>query len=370
MEKRPNNLLKKRIDKLISEALKSHVFSACSVGYFKKEKNVIEGDIYNYGLVGEDSKQNYNDENIFFDLASLTKPLVTSLCMLALLEKGKIKIEDNLHNFFKTSIADHKKITLLHLLTHSSGLPAHRPYYQKLVNFPQAERENRLKDWILAENLLFQPGTENLYSDLGFILLGIIIEKVSGQSLAEYWQQIIQAPLNLEKGLFFASKRNMTDMACAPTGTCGWSKIRLFGVVNDDNCRAMGGVAGHAGLFGTSQAVLSLCENIILQFKGDQQAPPYSSKNLRKVLSNKQGPWVFGFDTPSVGLSSSGKYFSDMTVGHLGFTGTSFWIDLQREIAIVFLTNRVVSGESLTSIRELRPRIHDTIMEFLIKKPD
>ncbi|MCP4337327.1 MAG: beta-lactamase family protein [Desulfobulbaceae bacterium] len=370
MEKRPYNLLKKNIDKLMEEALKKQVFTACSVGILIKEEKAMAGNIFNYGFAGENQEILPVDERTVFDLASLTKPLVTSLCVLVLMQEGKLDIDDTLDKFFNTGSSGHKNVTLIHLLTHSSGLPAHRPYYKKLVDFPGAERMELLIDWILTENLLFQPGIDNLYSDLGFILLGRIIEKVSGVKLDEYWRRKIIFPLDLEKGLFFASKRQKGTEVCVNTGKCSWSKIRLCGTVNDDNCRALGGVAGHAGLFGSAEALLSLCENIMLEFKGERQHPSYSSENLRKVLSNKQGPWRFGFDTPTGAFSSSGKHFSEMTVGHLGFTGTSFWIDLQRGIAIVLLTNRVLCGESLTTIKRLRPRIHDTIMEYLIKKPD
>lgn len=365
MEKRPDYILRKKIDKLLGEALKNQVFTACSVGFFIKKENATEGDISNYGSAGEGQRTFPVDDETVFDLASLTKPLVTSLSVLALLEEGKINIEDRLAKFFDTSSTDKQNITLLHLLTHSSGLPAHRPYYKKLVDLHHKERMDRLTDWILDENLLFKTGAENLYSDLGFILLGRIVEKVSGESLDEYWERKITTPLGLDKELFFASKRKTVPLVCAATGVCEWSKIRLCGTVHDDNCRALGGVAGHAGLFGTAKSVLSLCENIVLQFKGERQHPSYSSKNLKKLLSHKQGPWRFGFDTPTGGHSSSGKFFSDVTVGHLGFTGTSFWIDLQRGIAIVFLTNRVFCGEKLTPIKRLRPRLHDTIMEFL-----
>ncbi len=362
--------MEKKTDRLIREALKSRVFTACSVGYFIKKKNKIAGNIFNYGYAGEDQSNSPVDDETVFDLASLTKPLVTSLSVLALLEEEKLNIEEKVAKYFEKTSPESKNITLLHLLTHSSGLPAHRPYYQKLMAIPYAERMDTLIRWILAEKLSFMPGAENLYSDLGFILLGKIIEKISGESLDEYWERKIIAPLGLNKGLFFASRRKMDNMVCATTGTCGWSKKSLCGVVNDENCRSLGGVAGHAGLFGTAKAVLSLCENIVMQFQGERQHPSYSSENLRKAFRNKQGTWAFGFDTPTAGLSSSGKYFSDLTIGHLGFTGTSFWIDLQRGIAIVFLTNRVNSGESLTPIKRLRPLLHDTIMQILIKKPD
>ena len=110
-------------------------------------------------------------------------------------------------NIFDKYLACHEKIRLFQLLNHTSGLPAHRPYYKKLVAFPLAERMDIIVDWILAEKLLFQPGTDNLYSDLGFILLGRIIEKVSGEPLDEFWHKKIIKPLDLDKGLYFASKR-------------------------------------------------------------------------------------------------------------------------------------------------------------------
>jgi CubicO group peptidase (beta-lactamase class C family) len=368
MEKRTNNLLKKKIDTLIYEALKKRVFTACSVGFIFNNNNTLEGDIFSYGYAGEVGRTFPVSEETIFDLASLTKPLVTSLSLLTLLEEGKLHLDDTIQKFFGTIPPDKKKITLFQLLTHSSGLPAHRPYYKKLMDYSLTERMERLTDWILAENLIFQPGTANLYSDLGFILLGRIIEAVSGDPLDEYWHKKIIKPLALEKGLFFANKLKKGSAVCAATGVCAWSKKTLCGTVHDDNCRALGGVAGHAGLFGTPKAVLSMCENIVLEFRGERQHPSYSSENLRKVFGNKHGTWSFGFDTPTSGCSSSGKYFSDLTVGHLGFTGTSFWIDLQCDIAVVFLTNRVFCGESPAPIRMLRPLLHDSIMEIIKKK--
>ncbi len=369
MEKSEQYLLKKETDKLLQNALKRRVFTACSVGYFENNNGVIEGDFISCGSVEAGQGLSPVNELTIFDLASLTKPLVTSLCLLALLQEGKLHLEDKIANFFDTSLPVHRKITVLQLLTHSSGLPAHRPYYKKLVEIPIQERKGILTKWILSENTLFEPGDKNLYSDLGYILLGRIIEKVSGESLNEYWEKKITKPLDLHKGLYFASERKKGTEVYAPTGKYENSKIKLYGQVHDDNCRALGGVAGHAGLFGSAKAVLSLCENIFLQFLGIRSHPSYSSEILKKVLSDKSGDRRFGFDTPTAGFSSCGRYFSELTIGHLGFTGTSFWIDLQRGIAVVFLTNRVIYEESLTSIKKLRPSLHDTIMEILIKKP-
>lgn len=373
MEKRDPDLLKNNIDKMLEEAIKNQVFTACSVGFFVNNAQGRARYIFNYGYAeGVKGCFPVTQETVF-DLASLTKPLVTSLCLLALMEEKKLGVADTLDKFITTAPVDKSKITILHLLTHSSGLPAHRPYYQELVKHPDHKRMERLIAWILAEKLVFDPGTAHLYSDLGFILLGIIIEKISGESLDEYWKKKIIKPLQhigLEKGLFFPEKQKSATTVYAGTGVCEWSKKRLSGLVHDDNCRALGGVAGHAGLFGNSDALLSLCEIIALQFRGEYQHPSFCNEKIKKPLGEKKGSWIFGFDTPTAGTSSSGHFFSEMTIGHLGFTGTSFWIDLQRGIGIVLLTNRVACGETTAPIKKLRPLLHDLIMQFLIKKSE
>ncbi len=371
MEKREPSLLKKNIDKLLGKAMKNHVFTACSVGFFINNEQGRERDIFNYGFAEGDNDCFPVNQDTVFDLASLTKPLVTSLCLLAVMEEKKIGVADTLDKFLPTVPVDKSKITILHLLTHSSGLPAHRPYYRELVKYPDNKRMEILIAWILAEKLVFDPGMAHLYSDLGFILLGRIIEKISGDSLDEYWKKKILQPLpriGLEKGLFFPGKQESALKVYAGTGVCEWSKKRLSGLVHDDNCRALGGVAGHAGLFGNSDALLSFCEMIALQFRGEYNHPSFSTEEIKKRLTEKKGFCFFGFDTPTAGTSSSGHYFSEMTIGHLGFTGTSFWIDLQRGIGIVLLTNRVVCGEATVPIKNLRPLLHDLIMQFLIKK--
>lgn len=369
MEKQFHKDLWEKLDFIIKKALKNHVFTTCSIGFIKRGESGISRYVKDGYSAGEKNGEVRPQGECYFDLASLTKPLVTSLSILSLIEEKKISIDDNLGNYFGSAISGKEIITIDNLLTHSSGLPSHRPYYKELLSFPENKRKGVLLNWIMKEKLSFQPGTDSLYSDLDFILLGYIIEKVSGESLDKYWWRKIIKPLGLEKGLFFKKTRKEGNGLCVATGECGWSKMKLCGIVHDDNCRALGGVAGHAGLFGSCSAVLSLCENLLMQFQGEERHPAYTSSLLRKVLSRKKGNYVFGFDTPTEGVSSSGKYFSDMTVGHLGFTGTSFWIDLEQQIAIVFLTNRVFCGDDLNEIKQLRPIIHDSIMEELTKKP-
>lgn len=373
MEKRDPHLFKKNVDKMLEEAIKNQVFTACSVGFFLNNKKGRVRDIFNYGFVEGVHGSNPVNRETIFDLASLTKPLVTSLCLLALMKEKKLGTADTLSKFFTTAPVDKRGITILQLLTHSSGLPAHRPYYRELVKLPDNKRMEILIDWILAEKLVFDPAAAHLYSDLGFILLGRIIERISGEPLDEYWKRKVVQPLKLigiEKGLFFPRIQKSVSTVYAGTGVCEWSKKRLSGLVHDDNCRALGGVAGHAGLFGDTDALLSLCEIIALQFRGEYQHPSFCKENIKEIFNEKKGPWILGFDTPTAGTSSSGRYFSEMTIGHLGFTGTSFWIDLQRGIGIVLLTNRVACGENIESIKKLRPLLHDLIMQVLIKKSE
>jgi CubicO group peptidase (beta-lactamase class C family) len=164
--------------------------------------------------------------------------------------------------------------------------------------------------------------------------------------------------------IIFPTKEDRKKRTFASTGV---SVAAKYSIVHDENSRILGGVSGHAGLFGTTEGVLALCENILLQWLSLSSHPSYFNKDLRDALKrNKDEQWTPGFDTPSSTGSSSGKYFSGCSVGHLGFTGTSFWIDLEKSIVIVLLTNRVFFGNENNKIREFRPVVHDLIMKRLL----
>lgn len=371
MEKRCKTLWHDNLAKIVTDALINHVFSACSVGISLIDNEKYGSYIHHYGYTDSNGKGTRVNDKTVYDLASLTKPLVTSLAIMALVDKGEVALEDEIGTFFNGIRREMGKIRLSHLLSHSAGLPAHRPYYEILMECPQQERKEIIIRLIFKEKLLFVPGQDSLYSDLGYILLGCIVEKLTRSSLDNYWKNVIIQPLGLEEELFFPNSNGSACEECAVTGKCGWSKRRLCGIVHDDNCRALGGVAGHAGLFGTVSGVMSLAQNLFLQFKGISRHPAYGGETLREFLRKKpESTWTYGFDTPSFGHSSSGNYFSEMTVGHLGFTGTSFWLDLSKGTTIVLLTNRVLMGHDLTKIRKFRPLLHDTLMEHIMKKPD
>ena len=360
--------LKQKLEIIIEDGLKNNVFSGVCVSFSYLKNSLRKSRSYSYGTTEKSRSHGLVGEKTYFDLASLTKPLVTTLSAAVLIEEGILKLEDELSDCCGWQLPeDKKRIRISHLLSHSSGLPAHKAYYKKLHEVSQHQKKREIKNWILEEQLCFPPGTETLYSDLGFILLGFIIEEKAGESLDNVWKEKVITPLKLQKGLFFTRNRSFDTKLCAVTEKCIWSGKMLCGVVHDDNCRAMGGVCGHAGLFGTAPAVLSLCEHIIKQFKGREEHPFYSSGLLRKLLTkNDNLNWTYGFDTPTKGNSSSGRFFSDESRGHLGFTGTSFWMDMEREVAIVLLTNRVHLSKDITKIKEFRQLIHDTIMSNIL----
>lgn len=361
MDSRAVEKLHSLLMEVVEEQLEKNVFSGCCIG-------VLDGGnkyVFHFGKNGSKKDNADVEENSFFDLASLTKPLVTSLCLLSLAQSGELSLEEPLDNFFRLRGEHHKQITLHHLAEHAAGFAAHRAFYRELSKVPLAKRKERLLELILSEGLVYLPGKGFLYSDLGFMLLGLVIEKVSGLTLDRYWKKEIISPLGLENGLDFTNSSSLRNTIFCATGVCPWSNMELYGRVNDDNCRALGGVAGHAGLFATGPALLGLCEKLLKIYTGEYQHPAFSLEPVRERFEEGVERWALGFDTPTGVVSSSGRYFSPMTIGHLGFTGTSFWIDLLKQRGVIFLTNRVLSTKDMSHIQALRPRIHDIIMAEL-----
>ncbi len=344
------------------------VAAAVSVG---EKNNRIWGEYYG-GITSFNSPQKVINGQTFFDLASLTKPLCTTLAIMSLVEKGDLSLDQPLSFFFKIPEASKKKnIKIVHLLSHCSGFPAYNPYFEHFSLVFNPANQQTIIDEILKEPLEYITGSECRYSDLGFILLGEIVKRITGMGLDDYFAQTITDPLQLSDLLFFrpitkgsgGSDATMNNIYAA-TEDCGWRKRVVQGEVHDENCWLMGGVAGHAGLFGTLGGVRSLCEHILDQWQGKDLHQAYGKESLSLFLRKYDGKnWCLGFDTPSATGSSSGQYFSKESVGHLGFSGTSFWIDPKRNIVVVLLTNRIHTSRKNVKIRKFRPIFHDWVME-------
>nr|WP_321404374.1 serine hydrolase domain-containing protein [uncultured Desulfobacter sp.] len=306
-----------------------------------------------------------------FDLASLTKPLATALAVADLISSGVLSPRTRLKEVLPDSCGtDKARITIDMLLRHRSGLPAHRPYFASLPGpVPSSVARKHLRQLILDEPLEYEPGAKEVYSDLGFILLAWVAETLSGVRLDAFVNNKIFAPLNIYD-LFFnplgsdapGLVTHKKSLVFAATSHCPWREKMIIEEVEDENAWAVGGIEGHAGLFGTAAGVHRLCYEILraLENKASKVIDPFVIGNFADRNNGTMRP--AGFDSPSEENASSGHFFSKRSIGHLGFTGTSFWIDPDNGLIAILLTNRVHPSRENVEIRKFRPRIHDLIV--------
>lgn len=319
-----------------------------------------------YGVADTTTGEAVGPDTVF-DLASLTKPLCTALAIMQLIQSGRLALEDRLGDvlaaFGGTDKAD---IRIRHLLGHQAGFPAWRPYFEILRPKPMTERRALLASLLAHESLEAAPGAATLYSDLDFMVLQMVVENLSGQDLNHYAAEKIYRPLGREDLFFTSPGEPPPSCSFAATEQCPWRGRVLKGHVHDDNAYVLGGVAGHAGMFGTATGVGDVLSALLSAYGQPSTAGVFDSDLVRLFFKRRpSSDWALGFDTPTAGYSSSGKYFSTHTVGHLGFTGTSFWMDLDRQVIVVLLTNRVHPTRHNDRIKAFRPRVHDLVMEAL-----
>lgn len=359
------------IESLLEEAMHSHIFPSYAVGICSYGESNTKRCLILSGRNQREIKKIKESKKIYYDLASLTKPLSTALAMVALVGAGKISLNDKIENYLPVTLPEDKRgITIGQLLNHSSGLPAHLPFFKQLAELTAAHRKSELLQLIISAELAAPPGTAAIYSDLGYLLLGMIIEELTGVTLDQYFSDKIVEPLGLAEGIFFNPLGGARqERECfAPTEYCLWRGRVLRGEVSDENCWVLAGVAGHAGLFGNIESVLALTGAILEIWQGRLVHPHIRREELALFLE-AQSPvagstWALGFDRPTPGSSSSGRYLSPRSVGHLGFTGTSFWIDPEKGLVVVLLTNRVHPSRENNLIREFRPLFHDRVVEL------
>ena len=368
------------VESAFEEAVSQGVFPGAVVLVSKDEEIVYENAFGYRSLIPEKTALQLNT---IFDLASLTKPLATTVAIMLLIGGKKIRLDDQVTRFIPTFGVFGKHLsTVRQLLNHSSGLPAWKPYYEGMVKMEKSGRINFIasraaKGYVLEEihreKPLTPPGTQALYSDLGFMVLGEIVEALTGFNLDRFCQDRIFKPLGLRSTAFVDLTKLRTrrlqpvKQTIAPTENCPWRKRILCGEVHDDNAYAMGGVAGHAGLFSSARDIHTLMVRLNHCFHGKDNFLPQSlvQEFLTKDQTIKDSTHALGWDTPSLGKSASGSYFSPRSVGHLGFTGTSIWWDLEKSCHIILLTNRVHPSRQNEKIRDFRPFIHDLIMKAL-----
>jgi CubicO group peptidase (beta-lactamase class C family) len=369
MENDKNKILISRCYGIFSEAVTNQTFPGAALGVAWGAPDQRKAIVQTYGYTTY-SQENPVDEATVYDLASLTKPLATTLAILCLLKEGRLQFSEPVADIFsKMQGVLGRKISIQHLLSHSAGFPAHQPYYRELAGLPEEKRKESLLTLLAKEEQAYEPGSASIYSDLGFMLLGLIVEEKSGQGLAGFFQDKIAGPMGLAEKIFYGAvgKKNGGKIY-APTEECPFRKRVLCGEVSDENCYALSGVAGHAGLFGTIGGVLEMGVQLLDQWQGREEHPNYRASDLRRFLTRQDIPnstWALGFDTPSATGSTGGRYLAPTSVGHLGFTGTSLWIDPTRDLVMVLLSNRVHPSRENARIKQFRPLFHETVMESL-----
>ena len=333
-------------------------------------QGVIE-DLFACGVGNRFTQKPVTAETVF-DLASLTKPLATTLAVMLLVADGRLALGQPLESLVDVFKGTEKAgITVRQLLNHTAGLPDYRPYYTELVRVPPAMRRYALLRAIVRTPLAHGIGQAELYSDLGFMVLGEAVETISGKRLDRLVVEKVYTPLGLNDGgppLCFSDHAAPTIFSdVAATELCPWRQRLVEGVVHDENAFALGGIAGHAGLFGSARAVHTLIVALWKAFCGDSSEGVLPVEAVQTFLRRGQkGERPLGFDAPSKTGSSSGRYFTSATVGHLGFTGTSFWLDLQQSIGVILLTNRVHPHRTNERIKTFRPKLHDAVMNILM----
>ena len=358
-----SNLVMKSIDRLMRQAIAEKIFPGGVLLVSKEGETVFFNA---YGVVNLISQAPVARETIF-DLASLTKPLATTLAVIRLVQHNQVNLEQHLGQLLpEFERTDKAGVKLKHLLYHNSGLPDYRPYYKALNGIAKELRREALRKHLVQEPRINPIGKTVLYSDLGFMILAWIVEHVAQRRLDHFVVDEIYQPLKIDH-LFFIP-HNIKDHrgTVAATENCPWRRKTLEGQVHDENAYAVGGIEGHAGLFGNAGDINRLLVELLFTYHGRTTAGLFEQDLLRQFFKRLPGTdKALGFDTPSLTGSSCGRRFSQNSVGHLGFTGTSFWMDLERSVIVILLTNRVHPTRDNEGIKAFRPELHDTVMNAI-----
>jgi CubicO group peptidase (beta-lactamase class C family) len=327
---------------LLDEAIAARSFPAASIAVLSHGELIA---LRGFGRQTYDPSSPPVTAETIFDLASVSKVVATTTAAAILSERGLLQLD--------STVPERDDLTIRGLLTHTSGLPA----YVKL--FERTRDRTELLRLAYATPLEAAPNTRTEYSDIGFIILGDVLEKLTGEPLDGFCQREIFDPLELRDTRFNPSP----DIAfkIAPTRDDNYFRHKIIqGEVNDENAWVMKGVAGHAGVFSTAYDVAMFAE---VWLNGG--APILKPETVAEFTRQQPGSTrALGWDRPTP-PSSSGQYLSPLSFGHLGYTGTSLWCDPEKELAIVLLTNRTWPDASNQAIKQIRPRFHDAIVEAL-----
>ncbi|MCP4659718.1 MAG: serine hydrolase [bacterium] len=314
-----------------------------------------------FGRLSYDEDSPAVTADTIYDLASLTKVVATTTMAMILVDEGRLDLDKPVQDFLPRFQGPGKEaVTVRHLLTHSSGLDWWGPLYEEIRG------KAAYLDRIQAMDLVYEPGTRSKYSDLGVTLLGAILERVAGRPLDAFVRERVFEPLGMTDTLFRPGPDRLERIA--PTEHDPWRGRMIRGEVHDENAFAMGGVAPHAGLFGTAPDLARFAQ--MLLNGGVLEHERIVSRETAETFTRRAGipgsSRALGWDTKSPEKSSAGSLFSSRSFGHTGFTGTSIWIDPERELFVILLTNRVHPTRENQLIRQVRPAVADAVVRGLV----
>jgi CubicO group peptidase (beta-lactamase class C family) len=346
---------------ILKDAIGQRAFPAASIAITHYSRVVA---LKNFGHFTYELDSPPITPTTLFDLASLTKVVATTPMAMLLYERGLLDLDAPVSAIVPEFTHDAEKdlrrqdVTLRMLLAHSSGLPA----YEKL--FLKARTRAEILQAAFTMPLAADPGTRAVYSDIGFILLGVALERLADESLDRFCQREIFAPLAMTRTTFNPPTEIRPHIP--PTANDQTFRHRVIqGEVQDENASVLGGVAPQAGLFSTASDLAKLAHSMLNPLLNN--APPILRPETVSLFTRRESAppgttRTLGWDTPS-SPSQSGKYFSPQSFGHLGYTGASLWIDPSRQLSITLLTNRTWPDCDNLAIKQVRPRFHDAIIE-------
>ncbi len=342
--------------RILTQAIAAHAFPACSLAVTHRGELVAHKA---FGRFTFDPASPEVTIASIFDLASVTKVVATTAMAMILYERGVLDLEAPVNAIvpeFAGADARRTEVTLRMLLAHSSGLPA----YEKL--FLRAKTRDDLLHAAFATGIAADPGARAEYSDIGFIILGIALERLADEPLDSFCQREVFGPFAMAHTTFNPAKTLRESIP--PTTDDRTFRHRVIqGEVQDENASVLGGVAGHAGLFSTA-GDLALFAHAMLNGGYPILRPETVNLFTRREPMPEGTSRALGWDTPST-PSQSGKHFGPRSFGHLGYTGTSLWIDPDRQLSVTLLTNRTWPDCQNQTIRQVRPTVHDAVVQAL-----
>jgi CubicO group peptidase (beta-lactamase class C family) len=351
--------------RVLEGAIAARAFPGCSFGVLAGGKTALEGAL---GQFTYEADAPAVTAGTVFDLASVTKVMATTAVAMLLVQRGKLDLEMPLGELLPGFIAGRsggdpaRRVNLRHLLAHNSGLPGY------VEMFRTAATAEALLQECFHLNLEAEPGARAEYSDPGFILLGKALEVIAGERLDWWAQREVFQPLGTQ-ATGFCLPQALRSLIPPTEEDTSFRHRRIQGEVQDENAFVLGGVAGHAGLFSNVADLLRFAREILAAVGNElsTNAHLFDGTTVERFAQRQEprGSWIaLGWDTPSEN-SASGRHFSPHSIGHLGYSGCSLWIDLEAAIAVVLLTNRTWPDRRSQLIREARPAFHDAIREAL-----